>query len=182
MSPCHQAVALFEDGCKAQQAWKQFHHMCYWELMWCFTYKRVWKMAYFYADLLSQESRWSKVQNVSTQQCDCQTSWEINWVNPVFVFLSDRPCMFTWKLLTSACCLTMRPGLLGRTRSSSLGKHPHCNCLVLYLISSSPNAHGVLEFTVAYVQTSIYGASGFVLISQCTLCEPRGLKSVFLKG
>ncbi|XP_024920418.1 tetratricopeptide repeat protein 39A [Cynoglossus semilaevis] len=55
-----EAVALFEDGCKAQQAWKQFHHMCYWELMWCFTYKRAWRMAYFYADLLSQESRWSK--------------------------------------------------------------------------------------------------------------------------
>ncbi|KAI4881320.1 hypothetical protein NFI96_029929 [Prochilodus magdalenae] len=58
------AVALFEDGCKAQQAWKQFHHMCYWELMWCFTYKRHWKMAYFYADLLSQESRWSKAMYV----------------------------------------------------------------------------------------------------------------------
>ncbi|XP_056609731.1 tetratricopeptide repeat protein 39A isoform X2 [Triplophysa dalaica] len=55
-----QAVALFEDGCKAQQVWKQFHHMCYWELMWCFTYKKHWKMAYFYADLLFQESRWSK--------------------------------------------------------------------------------------------------------------------------
>ncbi|XP_048848293.1 tetratricopeptide repeat protein 39A [Brienomyrus brachyistius] len=59
-----EAVALFEDGCRAQQAWKQFHHMCYWELMWCFTYKRVWKMAYFYADLLSQESRWSKAMYV----------------------------------------------------------------------------------------------------------------------
>ncbi|XP_063080181.1 tetratricopeptide repeat protein 39A [Engraulis encrasicolus] len=59
-----EAVALFEDGCKAQQAWKQFHHMCYWELMWCFTYKRLWKMAYFYADLLSQESRWSKAMYV----------------------------------------------------------------------------------------------------------------------
>ncbi|CAG02094.1 unnamed protein product, partial [Tetraodon nigroviridis] len=58
-----EAVKLFEDGCKAQQEWKQFHHMCYWELMWCFTYKRAWKMAYFYADLLSQESRWSKVQS-----------------------------------------------------------------------------------------------------------------------
>ncbi|KPP57372.1 tetratricopeptide repeat protein 39A-like [Scleropages formosus] len=57
-----EAVALFEDGCRAQQAWKQFHHMCYWELMWCFTFKRVWKMAYFYADLLSQESRWSKAR------------------------------------------------------------------------------------------------------------------------
>uniref|UniRef100_A0A8C9TAP4 Tetratricopeptide repeat protein 39A-like n=2 Tax=Scleropages formosus TaxID=113540 RepID=A0A8C9TAP4_SCLFO len=59
-----QAVALFEDGCKAQQAWKQFHHMCYWELMWCFTIKRAWKMAYFYADLLSQESCWSKAMYV----------------------------------------------------------------------------------------------------------------------
>ncbi|TRY56052.1 hypothetical protein DNTS_017902 [Danionella cerebrum] len=61
-----EAVALFEDGCKAQQAWKQFHHMCYWELMWCFTFKRHWKMAYFYADLLSQESRWSKAILVPT--------------------------------------------------------------------------------------------------------------------
>ncbi|MEE6495510.1 hypothetical protein FKM82_002069 [Ascaphus truei] len=34
--------------------------MCYWQLMWCFTYKRQWKMAYFYADLLSKESSWSK--------------------------------------------------------------------------------------------------------------------------
>ncbi|XP_056870599.1 tetratricopeptide repeat protein 39A isoform X1 [Takifugu flavidus] len=59
-----EAVKLFEDGCKAQQAWKQFHHMCYWELMWCFTYKCAWKMAYFYADLLSQESRWSKAMYV----------------------------------------------------------------------------------------------------------------------
>lgn len=59
---CVQAIVLFEDGCKAQQVWKQFHHMCYWELMWCFTYKRHWKMAYFYADLLFQESRWSKVR------------------------------------------------------------------------------------------------------------------------
>ncbi|XP_028310994.1 tetratricopeptide repeat protein 39A isoform X1 [Gouania willdenowi] len=59
-----EAVVLFEDGCKAQQMWKQFHHMCYWELMWCFTYKRAWKMAYFYADLLSQESRWSKAMYV----------------------------------------------------------------------------------------------------------------------
>ncbi|KAJ8372314.1 hypothetical protein AAFF_G00290440 [Aldrovandia affinis] len=59
-----EAVSLFEDGCKAQQEWKQFHHMCYWELMWCFTFKRNWKTAYFYADLLSKESRWSKAMYV----------------------------------------------------------------------------------------------------------------------
>ncbi|KAJ8376480.1 hypothetical protein SKAU_G00070600 [Synaphobranchus kaupii] len=54
------AIGRFEECCEAQQHWKQFHHMCYWELMWCFTYKRHWKMAYFYADLLSKENTWSK--------------------------------------------------------------------------------------------------------------------------
>uniref|UniRef100_A0A8C4KCG2 Tetratricopeptide repeat domain 39A n=1 Tax=Dromaius novaehollandiae TaxID=8790 RepID=A0A8C4KCG2_DRONO len=54
------AVKRYEECCEAQQYWKQFHHMCYWELMWCFTYKRQWKMAFFYADLLSKENTWSK--------------------------------------------------------------------------------------------------------------------------
>lgn len=58
---CPQAIRRFEECCEAQQHWKQFHHMCYWELMWCFTYKGQWKMAYFYADLLSKENSWSKV-------------------------------------------------------------------------------------------------------------------------
>ncbi|XP_063787332.1 tetratricopeptide repeat protein 39A-like isoform X1 [Pseudophryne corroboree] len=59
-----EAIRWFEDGCSAQQSWKQFHHMCYWELMWCFAYKGTWKVAYFYADLLSKESRWSKAMYV----------------------------------------------------------------------------------------------------------------------
>ncbi|XP_066453706.1 tetratricopeptide repeat protein 39A isoform X2 [Eleutherodactylus coqui] len=58
------AIQRFEECCEAQQNWKQFHHMCYWQLMWCFTYKQQWKMAYFYADLLSKESSWSKATYV----------------------------------------------------------------------------------------------------------------------
>nr|XP_056700756.1 tetratricopeptide repeat protein 39A [Euleptes europaea] len=58
------AISKFEECCEAQQHWKQFHHMCYWELMWCFTYKRQWKMAYLYADLLSKENTWSKATYV----------------------------------------------------------------------------------------------------------------------
>ncbi|XP_064197021.1 tetratricopeptide repeat protein 39A-like isoform X2 [Anguilla rostrata] len=54
------AIGRFEECCESQELWKQFHHMCYWELMWCFTYKRRWKMAYFYSDLLSKENTWSK--------------------------------------------------------------------------------------------------------------------------
>uniref|UniRef100_A0A671Y4H7 Zgc:158403 n=1 Tax=Sparus aurata TaxID=8175 RepID=A0A671Y4H7_SPAAU len=60
----HFRFSVCHSDANAQQAWKQFHHMCYWELMWCFTYKRAWKMAYFYADLLSQESLWSKAMYV----------------------------------------------------------------------------------------------------------------------
>ncbi|XP_053573847.1 tetratricopeptide repeat protein 39A isoform X2 [Bombina bombina] len=59
-----EAVRWFEVGCSVQQSWKQFHHMCYWELMWCFAYKGMWKVAYFYADLLSKENRWSKAMYV----------------------------------------------------------------------------------------------------------------------
>uniref|UniRef100_A0A674PRP9 Tetratricopeptide repeat domain 39A n=1 Tax=Takifugu rubripes TaxID=31033 RepID=A0A674PRP9_TAKRU len=54
------AITRFQECCEAQQQWKEFHHMCYWELMWCFTYKKHFKMAYFYADLLSKENCWSK--------------------------------------------------------------------------------------------------------------------------
>uniref|UniRef100_A0A665UT28 Tetratricopeptide repeat domain 39A n=1 Tax=Echeneis naucrates TaxID=173247 RepID=A0A665UT28_ECHNA len=54
------AIERFEECCEAQQQWKEFHHMCYWELMWCFTYKKHWKMAYFYAEMLSKENSWSK--------------------------------------------------------------------------------------------------------------------------
>lgn len=51
----------FQDCIAAQQEWKQIHHLCYWELMWCYTFQQDWLQAYRYADLLSKESRWSKV-------------------------------------------------------------------------------------------------------------------------
>ncbi|KAK1154024.1 tetratricopeptide repeat protein 39A-like [Acipenser oxyrinchus oxyrinchus] len=56
--------SLFEDGCAAQQAWKQFHHMCYWELMWCFTSSGSGRWLTSHADLLSKESSWSKAMYV----------------------------------------------------------------------------------------------------------------------
>ncbi|XP_058524028.1 tetratricopeptide repeat protein 39B-like [Ochotona princeps] len=43
-----------------QNEWKQVHHLCYWELMWCHIYMQEWRQAYHYANLLSQHSRWSK--------------------------------------------------------------------------------------------------------------------------
>ncbi|XP_023446783.2 tetratricopeptide repeat protein 39B-like [Dasypus novemcinctus] len=43
-----------------QNEWKQVHHLCYWELMWCHIFLQEWKQVYHYANLLSQNSRWSK--------------------------------------------------------------------------------------------------------------------------
>ncbi|XP_029461679.1 tetratricopeptide repeat protein 39B isoform X2 [Rhinatrema bivittatum] len=54
------AQATYQKCIAAQQEWKQFHHLCYWELMWSYTFQQDWLQAYRYADLLCKESRWSK--------------------------------------------------------------------------------------------------------------------------
>uniref|UniRef100_G3S5X5 Tetratricopeptide repeat domain 39B n=1 Tax=Gorilla gorilla gorilla TaxID=9595 RepID=G3S5X5_GORGO len=51
----------FENECIfTQNEWKQVHHLCYWEFMWCHILLQDWRQAYHYANLLSQHSRWSK--------------------------------------------------------------------------------------------------------------------------
>ncbi|XP_069818081.1 tetratricopeptide repeat protein 39B [Dendropsophus ebraccatus] len=55
-----QAQETFRQCIVAQQEWKQIHHLCYWELMWCHSFQQDWLKAYHYADLLCKESKWSK--------------------------------------------------------------------------------------------------------------------------
>ncbi|KAK6990818.1 tetratricopeptide repeat protein 39B-like isoform X2 [Biomphalaria glabrata] len=54
------AINRFEESIESQSEWRQFHHLCYWELMWCHCFKSDWLMAMKYAERLSKESRWSK--------------------------------------------------------------------------------------------------------------------------
>ncbi|KAG8130542.1 putative Tetratricopeptide repeat protein [Naja naja] len=54
------AEVTFQNCIAAQQEWKPIHHLCYWELMWCYSFQQDWLQAYRYADLLCKESRWSK--------------------------------------------------------------------------------------------------------------------------
>ncbi|XP_008315392.1 tetratricopeptide repeat protein 39B [Cynoglossus semilaevis] len=44
----------------AQEEWHQIHHLCYWELMWAYSFEQNWMEAYRYADLLCKESKWSQ--------------------------------------------------------------------------------------------------------------------------
>ncbi|XP_013413737.2 tetratricopeptide repeat protein 39B isoform X1 [Lingula anatina] len=55
-----EAILRFEESVESQMEWKQFHHLCYWELMWCHSFKCDWLMAMKYAEKLCHESRWSK--------------------------------------------------------------------------------------------------------------------------
>ncbi|XP_063311228.1 tetratricopeptide repeat protein 39B isoform X1 [Pelobates fuscus] len=54
------AQEIFQKCIVAQEEWKQIHHLCYWELMWCYSFQQDWLQAYRYADLLCKESKWSK--------------------------------------------------------------------------------------------------------------------------
>ncbi|KAM7394376.1 hypothetical protein PAMP_021183 [Pampus punctatissimus] len=44
----------------AQEEWRQIHHLCYWELMWAYSFEQNWREAYRYADMLCKESKWSQ--------------------------------------------------------------------------------------------------------------------------
>ncbi|XP_007640546.1 tetratricopeptide repeat protein 39B isoform X2 [Cricetulus griseus] len=58
------AQETFRKCIAVQEEWKQFHHLCYWELMWIFIYQQNWMQAYYYSDLLCKESKWSKATYV----------------------------------------------------------------------------------------------------------------------
>lgn len=60
-----QAKEKFLACIAAQQEWRQIHHLCYWELMWAYSFELNWKEAYKYADLLCKESKWSQVTILS---------------------------------------------------------------------------------------------------------------------
>ncbi|XP_055485728.1 tetratricopeptide repeat protein 39B isoform X2 [Psammomys obesus] len=58
------AQETFRKCISVQEEWKQFHHLCYWELMWIHIYQQNWMQAYYYSDLLCKESKWSKATYV----------------------------------------------------------------------------------------------------------------------
>uniref|UniRef100_A0A1A8L586 Tetratricopeptide repeat protein 39B n=1 Tax=Nothobranchius pienaari TaxID=704102 RepID=A0A1A8L586_9TELE len=47
-----------------QEEWRQIHHLCYWELMWAYSFEQNWMEAYRYADRLCKENNWSQATYV----------------------------------------------------------------------------------------------------------------------
>lgn len=64
-----EATKSYNDSIAVQSEWKQFHHICYWELMWCYSYEGDWATAYHYASVLLKESRWSRTSYMYLKAC-----------------------------------------------------------------------------------------------------------------
>lgn len=60
-----QAQEKFLACIASQEEWRQIHHLCYWELMWVYSFEQNWLEAYQYANLLCKENKWSQVSNVT---------------------------------------------------------------------------------------------------------------------
>ncbi|XP_066944412.1 tetratricopeptide repeat protein 39B-like isoform X1 [Macrobrachium rosenbergii] len=63
------AIDKYKISLHSQDEWRQFHHLCYWELMWCCIMSAQWKEAQGYADKLLQESKWSKATYAYQKAC-----------------------------------------------------------------------------------------------------------------
>lgn len=54
------AIDTYNRAIVSQDTWRQFRHMCYWEIMWVNGLMAQWREAAVYADKLIEESSWSK--------------------------------------------------------------------------------------------------------------------------
>ncbi|XP_045131634.1 tetratricopeptide repeat protein 39B-like isoform X3 [Portunus trituberculatus] len=64
------AIEKYTTSLNSQNEWRQFHHLCYWELMWCCIMSAQFKEGEEYADKLLQESKWSKA-TYAYQKASC---------------------------------------------------------------------------------------------------------------
>ncbi|XP_065070283.1 tetratricopeptide repeat protein 39B-like [Rhopilema esculentum] len=63
------AIQRYESAVSMNVEWKQIHHVCYWELMWCNSFQGRWKDAVHFASTLAKESKWSKTAYLYLEGC-----------------------------------------------------------------------------------------------------------------
>lgn len=54
------ALHWYKKSWKSQNHWPQFHHLCFWEILWVNCLKLNWKEAEIFATLLCENSKWSR--------------------------------------------------------------------------------------------------------------------------
>jgi Protein of unknown function (DUF3808) len=54
------ALYWYKKSWKSQNVWTQFHHICFWEMLWVNSLKLDWHEAILYATYLLDRSKWSR--------------------------------------------------------------------------------------------------------------------------
>ncbi|XP_076619930.1 tetratricopeptide repeat protein 39B [Colletes latitarsis] len=54
------SIEWYTKSWKSQDLWPQFHHLCFWELMWAHCSLQQWSRAATFASTLADESNWSR--------------------------------------------------------------------------------------------------------------------------
>lgn len=55
-----ESLHWYKKSWKSQSVWPQFHHLCFWELLWVNCLKLDWREAILYASYLVENSKWSR--------------------------------------------------------------------------------------------------------------------------
>ncbi|XP_015599667.1 tetratricopeptide repeat protein 39B [Cephus cinctus] len=53
-------IEWYTKSWKSQELWPQFHHLCFWELMWAHCLQQQWDRALPFASMLVEEAKWSR--------------------------------------------------------------------------------------------------------------------------
>ncbi|XP_015122765.1 tetratricopeptide repeat protein 39B [Diachasma alloeum] len=62
-----ESIEWYKKSWRSQELWPQFHHLCFWELMWAHCVKQEWDDALFYAIFLPEQSNWSRTMYLYQQ-------------------------------------------------------------------------------------------------------------------
>lgn len=55
-----EALMWYKKSWKSQKIWVQFHHLCFWEMLWVNCMKTDWRESILYASYLVENSIWSR--------------------------------------------------------------------------------------------------------------------------
>lgn len=55
-----EALTWYKRSWKSQNVWTQFHHICFWEMLWVNSLKLDWREAVLYSSYLVENSKWSR--------------------------------------------------------------------------------------------------------------------------
>lgn len=66
-----EALMWYKKSWKSQNVWTQFHHLCFWEILWVNSLKLDWREAILFSSYLVENSKWSRWVMEIAQESEC---------------------------------------------------------------------------------------------------------------